>query len=287
MTFTENSTQPLGYALSDVTVIERAANDQTASEQAASKHGVWMVPDGWQQGRGAWGGLVVAAAVRAAQAAEGGSRPVRSVTAHMLAPIPAGPTRVVSSEVRRGSSTSTWQIDFYPDGSDLAMSVVVILGEPRPGDRVEFESPPIPTVADWHDVDLIPLGPPIAPPFTQHLQFRIVRGIPYSGSDSEDVVIWLSYPGQQPRIDYAAMLGLVDGPWTVAIARSPQVRPMATLSFMATPVIDPESIDTREPFLYRAQVLGGYDGFLTERRQLWTADGRLAVENLQVITIIK
>ena len=47
----------------------------------------FMVPDGWQQGRGAFGGLVVGAMVRAAIVTTNDvTRVVRSVTAELLGP---------------------------------------------------------------------------------------------------------------------------------------------------------------------------------------------------------
>ena len=49
----------------------------------------WDVPDGWQQGRGAWGGLVVGALVGAVCAVD--PSPVRSVSVQMSAPATVGP----------------------------------------------------------------------------------------------------------------------------------------------------------------------------------------------------
>ncbi|MFM7146377.1 MAG: acyl-CoA thioesterase domain-containing protein, partial [Actinomycetales bacterium] len=78
----------------------------------------WRVPAGWEQGRGAWGGLVVGACLEAVQqagvAADGAeadgsqARPVRTVTAHLMGPVLAGTANVEVAAVRVGSSMSTW-----------------------------------------------------------------------------------------------------------------------------------------------------------------------------------
>ena len=53
----------------------------------------WTVPDGWQQGRGAFGGLVLGALVRAAQASEPeAARRPRVVTGELCGPALPGPT---------------------------------------------------------------------------------------------------------------------------------------------------------------------------------------------------
>ena len=68
----------------------------------------WSVPDGWQQGRGAWGGLPVGAFLDAAitHVSDPDLAP-RSLTAHLLAPVPPGPAEIRLTVLRRGSNTAT------------------------------------------------------------------------------------------------------------------------------------------------------------------------------------
>lgn len=267
---------------------EMVSSSQVALANVADpRDGRWSVPDGWQQGRGAWGGLVIAALVRSAEAAEAqaGSpgRAVRSVSAQIVAPVLVGDTVVTTREVRRGSSTSTWSVEILADDVP-AVSASVVFGDPRRGDPIVHGAPTPPSAPEWSQIASIELGPPLAPDFLQHLTMRPVSGLPYSGSD-EDILVWLGYP--QGRFDAASLLGLVDGPWPVPLVRITQPRPMATLSFMANLLLDPEEVDSTQPLLFSSQMLGEHDGYVTERRHLWTPDGRLAVENLQLITIIK
>jgi hypothetical protein len=66
----------------------------------------WDVPAGWLQGRGAWGGLVIAASVNAVEVTQQQSadRRMRSVTAHMFRPLPAGTARIDVTPLRVGSA---------------------------------------------------------------------------------------------------------------------------------------------------------------------------------------
>ena len=56
--------------------------------------GVWNVPDGWQQGRGAFGGLTLAALARAAgDRVDPSERPLRAITAEIPSAVLVGPAQ--------------------------------------------------------------------------------------------------------------------------------------------------------------------------------------------------
>ena len=66
------------------------------------------VPDGLQQGRGAWGGVVTGAMVSAAQQVD--PRPgmaVRTLSAQLVAPVLVGGLTLHVEELRRGSATNS------------------------------------------------------------------------------------------------------------------------------------------------------------------------------------
>ncbi|MBM3687223.1 MAG: thioesterase family protein, partial [Actinobacteria bacterium] len=104
--------------------------------------GAWQVPPGWAQGRGAWGGLGVGMAVRAAEQAdrllehEGDepARVVREVSVDMLAPVPVGPSLVREAPLRIGSGTSAWRVVVGAE-PDVLVSASVVLGRERSGDQ--------------------------------------------------------------------------------------------------------------------------------------------------------
>ena len=62
-----------------------------------------MIPDGWQQDKGAFGGLVMAILVRAIEGAEpDGERRLRAVTGEIPAPGAGGEAEVRVELLRRG-----------------------------------------------------------------------------------------------------------------------------------------------------------------------------------------
>ena len=255
------------------------------------RDGVWEVPEGWRQGRGAWGGLVVAASIRAARAAAeaGGSAPepiVREASVHMVGPVASGPARVACDLVRRGSSTSVWHVRISGESGETWAVATVVFGAARAGDVIGYPALVPPQAPDWQDLEALTLEPPLAPEFLRHLAVRPVSGFPYSGS-ADDVLAWVAPAVPVTAYDDATLTGMVDALWPAALVQVSEARPMATLSFSATLLVDPATVDPSVPLLHRGRLLGLAEGYATESRELWTADGRLAVHNAQVIAIIR
>jgi hypothetical protein len=89
----------------------------------------------------------------------------------------------------------------------------------------------------------------------------------------------------------ARLLSMVDAWWPSPYTLMKSMRPVATVSFSANLLIDPNNIEPiageRAPLLHESSVSSVHGGFMSELRRLWTPDGRLAVENLQSILVIK
>jgi hypothetical protein len=247
----------------------------------------WEVPDGWQQGRGAWGGLVVGALLRAVEASEPeDGRSVRSIAAHLVAPAIVGPHRIETTLVRRGSAVTTWQARLTDGSGSVVATATVLLGASRSlADAPDASawSMLVPPAAPGPDaVPRLEFGPPLGPAFFQHLDARVVTGI-LGGSGLPEAVGWIDYV--RPFAPTAAsLLALVDGWWPASLNAMPAWRPIATISFAANLVIDPSTVTG--PLLHHSLVTAAADGYTSEHRRLWTSDGRLAVDNLQSIAII-
>ena len=84
----------------------------------------WQVPDGWQQGRGAFGGLVLAALLRAMEAVEPDrGRVTRSLTGDLCGPVQPGPAELVVEVLRRGNNLSNLDARLYQNGEVQARAV--------------------------------------------------------------------------------------------------------------------------------------------------------------------
>ena len=255
----------------------------TALTPLADESFTWDLPDGWQQGRGAWGGLVVGALVRAVQAVE--PEPVRSVSAQLMAPALVGPHRVRVEELRRGRSMTTWSVRAWgADGSMVAAMTVVtgaaratadVLGAPQVGRGLPGASEvPVAAVAP---------SAPFVPAFWQHLEFRPFAGLPMSRVEPA-IDGWVRLR-EAPDRSAAWLLALVDSYWPAALAALDHMPPVATVTFTANLLVDPATVDPEQPLAYSAAVDASFGGYASELRRLRAADGSLIVENLQTIVV--
>lgn len=249
----------------------------------------WHVPDGWHVGRGAWGGLVVGALINAVTESETDhARRVRSVSAELAAPALVGEHTVVTERLRRGSALSTWSATAVGADGKLVARLTAVLAEARPAvDDVDYPSwgllvkPDAPAARGVAAIDM----PGIGPEFAQHLEIRPVAGMAYSGESAEALgYVRLASPVPHTA---ASLLGLVDGWWPATVVALERFRPVATINFSANLTVDPGSVPAAEPLLHHGFASGAHDGFTSEQRRLWAADGRLVVDNLQSIVIIK
>lgn len=249
------------------------------------------VPDGLQQGRGAWGGVATGAMAAAAQQVEQRFA-VRSLSAQLVAPLLVGDHEIVVEELRRGSGTTTLGLRVIGgDGALVAHAVVVLAGPRAPGALPDGTLIDVPQelAAGPEAVAVVPLGPPAAPHFLQHLQVRPMVGLPFTGADL--VTGWVRPRDPVSRLDASIVIALADAWWVAAMAQLERPRPVGTLAFTVDLPIDPSSLPLLpdghlQPLFHRGRTIAVRDGFAVETRELWTIDGRLASYNTQTVAVI-
>ena len=243
--------------------------------------GVLDIPPGWRQGKGAYGGLVVAAMMRAAdQAIADPARRIRSVTAEIPAPVASGRAEVPVEILRGGQSVTTARVALVQAGETRAHAVVVAAasrGETR------WNTLAAPVVPPWDALAPMPSSGPF-PEFVQHFEFRIVDGAPLSGG--LQTIGWVRARDPGARRDAAFVAAMIDVWYPCALVRLAEMRPMATIAFTLEMVSDVNDLGD-EPLLYRASSPVCSDGYAFETRELWRADGRLVARNHQTFVIIK
>jgi acyl-CoA thioesterase len=246
------------------------------------------VEDGWQQGRGAYGGLVVGAMVRAAMlTVDDPARRVRSVNAELLAPVPVGPSILEVETVRTSSALAVVRVvlraEAEGDGAAPLFTATVLCARDREGTPSWAFGTPPPMPA----VEALPVVPPLPglmPIFTQHFEYRTVGPAPYAGTEPRaEGYVRPRNPG--PRVDAAMLAALADCYWPAAFGRLEAPRPIATIAYALSVVDDRLGSDARIYHRAFCNHIGG--GYAHETRELWSPDGRLLATNQQVIAIIR
>ena len=132
-----------------------ASLSDVCTPRPAGDHYQLDVVDGWRMGRGAFGGLVVAALVHAIEHRVADPlRRVRSVTAELPGPVEAGTVDIAVDTLRRGNNVSAVRAALSQHG-EIRSHAVAVLAAPR---TARDAAAPV----AWND-----LTPPVAPAWTE------------------------------------------------------------------------------------------------------------------------
>lgn len=246
----------------------------------------WEVPEGWQQGRGAFGGLVIATLVRAVETvAETPERVVRTVAAHLVGPVLVGSADISVERLRIGNGVSSLAASLR-QGDEVLAHAVLVLGKTRSTefDRQDVSAPEIP---DWQSFEPLPVRPPLGPTFAEHFEFRSTGPLPFSGGSraTSGGFVRPLLPGRARDAAYVA--AQADGWWPAVLATLTAPRPTATVSYNLQLLTNPAELDPSLPLFHRARALAALDGYVAEHRELWTLDGRLVALNQQTFAVIR
>lgn len=258
-----------------------------ALQASAPGHYRAQIPDAWQQGRGAFGGLVGALLLRATRA-HLPSTPVRSVAAHFFAPALVGEVELQVTVHKVGSSVAVASAIMLQAGAAVANATVVRGGE-RPNPMAWNELTP-PTMKPFETCAAMPRGVPFAPVFTQHFDYRPTGPLPLAGGASARCEGWIAVreagaTGDEAALSDELVLAYADAYWTAAMVKMRTPRPAATVSF-ALQYGQIGAVRAVQPLYLRAHTPYAAGGYVTEFRELWTASGELVATNQQVIAII-
>jgi len=244
------------------------------------------VPAGWDQGKGAFGGLVLGLLVRAMEASNPDkNRVFRTLLGDICGPILPGQVTLTTRTNRRGNSQSNLEVHLEQAGEILALGSAVFAA-PRKAAMPEFPLEPPPTVPDWRSIEPIPVRPPHGPPFGRHLEFRTFAGLPFMGAETPDVAGFIRHKGQERALDAPDLIGLLDAHWPGVSAMPPGLRATATVSFAGQIFCDPTTLDFNEPLFYRSKIVAHFGGYFLELRELWHQGVPVAM-NQQTLAMIK
>jgi acyl-CoA thioesterase len=241
------------------------------------------VPDGWQQGRGLFGGLVTGFFVRAFEAHRPG-RPLRSLTAELCGPVQPGDATLTLDVLRDGNAVSTVTARLEQRGDVLAHAVGVLGAARAPGSDGVFVAPP--ALTPWRQLEPLPVEPPLGPEFARHWEYRTDSALPFSDAPRPVAEGWIRPKAPGSVRDAAFLAACVDAWWPASYAQAAAPRPMATIAFTFQPLGAFDGLDPDAPLAYRARVDALRDGYAVELRELWGEDGRLLALNQQTICLI-
>src|SRR5262249_17969670 len=137
------------------------------------------VPDGWQQGRGAFGGLVYGMLARAMEhVVADPARRLRTFTGDIAGPVMPGPATLRIEVLRQGARQSNLQGTLFQEGRPLAVPLgVFAASRDLPPPEFARDSP---ERADWDQLPPHALEPPSGPPFGRAYEYRSAGPMPFT-----------------------------------------------------------------------------------------------------------
>jgi hypothetical protein len=243
----------------------------------------WEVPDGWQQGKGAFGGLIAGALIAAGeQTIDDDAQPLRALTLEIMEPVVVGAAVIRVERLRAGRSVSVLRAVLERGGATCAHAVLTF-GRDRGEPAWQAVEPP--ALPPWDSLPAVAIAAPPAPIFTRHIEYRTVTGTPFSGRGDREVLGWVRprEPGAARGAGYLA--ACIDAYWPAALIGERAFRPAATLTFTLLIVGDLAGVPADAPLAFRGRAMASGGGYVPELRELWTPDGRLVAVNPQTFAL--
>jgi acyl-CoA thioesterase len=249
----------------------------------------------WYQGRGAYGGVVAAVAMRAMQRLCP-HRPPRTFTMHFTAPALEGPgaasAQVVSeggkvthlsAQVRLGVQTTGEQAEQAEQGALVAFASATFAQERE--SKLHYAPASAPQAPHYSSIPEVPfeLMPPTLA-FTRFVSYRFALGQPpLSRAPKAIVGGWCDFKGEPP-LDFSLLAALLDV-WPPAIFSTMSRFTRAASVDLTYHFFVEELSALKRPFLYHGEVLSMVDGYAEERNVLWDAEGTLVASARQLIAV--
>lgn len=249
------------------------------------------VPDQWQQGRGAFGGLVFGTLLRAAIAFEQDpTRRVRTFSCDVAGPVLPGSAQVQVRALRRGKSQTNLHVELSQGGAVQASALCTLSGARPLGPDTEAvpraPTPPPEGLSDWQAIDALPTirGGPV---FAQHYEYRNVGPVPYTRGDAYNAGFIRERAGAG-ALDVPAICALLDAFWPALFgtASKPGSMLSTTASFSAQFLHPDVPLSADVPLFFRGHSVHQSQGFNVEFRELWAGD-QLVGLNQQTFVILR
>lgn len=262
-----------------------AFESATTLERNSDARFTMRVPDGWQQGRGAFGGLSLGALARALSAAEPDpARQMRALTGDICGPVVPGVATIDVDVLRRGANLTNVDARLRQEGAVQARASAVLSVARKV--EVATHSPTSPEPIDWRSCPTLASEPGMWPTFTQHYEYWNAGPLPFSGNADARIDGFVRERDRVSALDAPAVIALLDSFWPSLFSRETQPRSIATVTFSAELFVDPSTVPGTEPLRYRSHMIALQQGFFLEHRELWHHETLVAM-NQQTVAVLR
>ena len=240
----------------------------------------------WYQGKGAFGGVVAGAALRALEHHVGDAgRPVRSYTVHFCAPAVEGEAEV-QTRIERAGRLVTHATARVENAAGVVCVASATFGASR-GGTLEYFELPRPQVPPPEDVPSVPDDVPM-PTFCQFFEYRFCIGsAPYSGGPVAETGGWIR-PKEPLLLDAPLCVGLMDAYPPSVLSRVDGFQASASVDFRVDffHALPRPGLSAEAHYLRTGRSRQAAEGYAEDYQQLWTRDGELLAQCRQLFALL-
>jgi acyl-CoA thioesterase len=132
------------------------------------------IPDGWQQGRGAFGGLILGTLLRAMEQSEPEPRrSVRVLTGDLCGAVLPGEAEIHVAVLRRGGRVSYLDAQLRQQAQVMARASAVLASSRDDVAAPALPAPAPPRPPPWQSVTPVAVKPPFGPAFARVYEYRL------------------------------------------------------------------------------------------------------------------
>lgn len=242
-----------------------------------------VIPEGWRQGRTAYGGIMSALSYGAAIKAFPDRPPLRSLTTNFIGPVTGDPV-FTSRVLREGRNVTTLEVEAQVDGQ-MVTTTVFVFGASRESDLNEsFPAPDAPTPETCE-----PFTPefarPFVPVFFHNFDTRLVAGArPMSGAKEGYIRAWSRHHDVDSRESLASFIAISDVLPPAALPLFTKMGPVSSVNFMLNILVD-TPITTEGWWQVETKLTAAQGGYASQIMRFWNTDGVLVAEGMQSVAI--
>jgi len=241
------------------------------------------IPEGWRQGRTAYGGLTAGLSLVAAKKQFPDLPPFRSATINFIGPVTGDPI-FTSRKLRQGRNVTSVETEGKVDGKVVSNCTFIFGGLRESSVTVDYPAPD--ALAPKECEPFTPKGAEVlVPAFFNRFDTRLIAGArPMSAAKEGYIRTWSRHADAASRQGIASLLTLGDVLPPSAAPLFKQMGPISSVNWIFTVLTDEPK--TEDGWWHvETKLTAATGGYSTQVMRIWNTEGQLVAEGMQCVAI--
>lgn len=246
------------------------------------------IPQGWGQGRAAFGGLVGALLVKKAQGTlADATKQLRSAYINFVGPVVVGKAELQAEILREGKSVTSVQVRLIQN-AQVQSVLVASFGTSRESVIQVASKQVIPAFVAPADSRELPYIEGMTPEFFKHFDAYWSEGdMPFSASTQPDFGGWMRFKPTEhiKKIKLPHLFALVDMWPPAVLPMFNRLAPASSLNWTFDLINLPNNISAEAWWQYQVKTDFAADGYAYSQAHIWDEQGNLVAISRQTVTV--